>query len=69
MSFSINASGHGPAEDDLRAAFNELVRSLREATPEGQSFGSASLHTGTASYSAADVPDATPADDVPDEVG
>lgn len=65
MSFSIHASGHGPAEDDLRAVFNELVRSLREATPEGDTF-SASLSTNNASYTAADVPDAAPADDEPD---
>lgn len=66
MSYSINASGHGPADDDLRAAFGELVRSLRSVTPEGQTFYAA-LSTGAADYNAADIPDDEPADDEGDD--
>lgn len=66
MSYSINVSGHGPADDDLRAVFGELVRSLRSVTPEGQADPYAVLSTSSATYAAADIPDDEPADDEPD---
>lgn len=64
MSYSISVYGHGPVDDDLRAAFNELVSALRAATPDapGNSLGG-TLSTGAATYTTVDVPEDEPADD------
>lgn len=56
MSYSISISGHGADPDDVRGAFEEAVRTLRGATPEGGTF-TAFCSDGTGSYSADDVPD------------
>jgi len=37
VSFSINASGHGAAADDVKQAFRDLIAALDAATPADQS--------------------------------
>ena len=63
MSYTITATGTGD-EDDARAAFGELVGTLRAIGDT-----SASLVTSSATYTEADVPDVAEADDEPDEDG
>lgn len=58
MAFEIQARGEA-SDDDVRAAFGELVRTLR-AIGDGVT---ASLFTTHATYSEADVPDEDVADD------
>jgi hypothetical protein len=64
MSMTITANGTGQDEDDLRAAFGELVRSLRAA----DGTFTASLTTDSATYVDGDIPDA-PGDDEADGEG
>ena len=63
MTYTITATGTGD-EDDVRAAFGELVGMLRAAGDT-----SASLVTSSATYTQDDVPDVAEADDEPDEDG
>lgn len=70
MSYSISVNGHGPVDDDLRAAFEDLVRALRAATPDepGASGPGGSMSTGAATYVVSDVPE-LPADEDEDADG
>ena len=56
MSFAINITGHGANDDDVRGAFEEAVRGLRDATPVGGTL-SATLSSATGNYTQDDVPD------------
>lgn len=58
MSFTISIYGHGAEPDDVRAAFDEAIRALRGATPEGGSLGgTCNDGTGGALRTDADVSD------------
>jgi hypothetical protein len=65
MDFQLAVSGSGAVPDDVRAAFNELVYSLRNAVLLDGTLN-AMLVVGVETYTVDDVPDDDVRDDAPD---
>jgi hypothetical protein len=65
MDFRLVVSGTGAVPDDVRAAFNELVYSLRNAVADEGTLDAA-LVVGEEAYTADDVPEDDVRDDAPD---
>jgi hypothetical protein len=63
--FQLVVSGSDAVPDDVRAAFNELVHSLRNAQPDDGMLD-ATLIVGAETYTADDVPDDDIRDDAPE---